>query len=62
MGAEGRRVVPLSVLFADVRGYTRITDGLTPVEVTSLANRFYETASSALLRHDGLLGQVEGDR
>jgi adenylate cyclase len=49
------------VLFADVRGYTSITEGLTPIEVTALMNRFYETASAALLRHDALLGQVEGD-
>jgi len=49
------------VLFADVRGYTSITEGLSPLEVTALMNRFYETASAALLRHDALLGQVEGD-
>jgi adenylate cyclase len=49
------------VLFADVRGYTRITEGLAPLEVTALMNRFYETASASLLRHDALLGQVEGD-
>jgi adenylate cyclase len=49
------------VLFADVRGYTSITEGLAPLEVTALMNRFYETASAALLRHDALLGQVEGD-
>jgi adenylate cyclase len=49
------------VLFADVRGYTSLTEGLAPVEVTVLMNRFYETASSALLSADGLLGQVEGD-
>lgn len=49
------------MLFADVRGYTRLTEGLTPEEVPALMNRFYETASSALLRHEGLLGQVEGD-
>jgi adenylate cyclase len=49
------------VLFADVRGYTSITEGLAPLDVTALMNRFYETASAALLRHDALLGQVEGD-
>ncbi len=49
------------MLFADVRGYTSITEGLAPLEVTALMNRFYETASAALLRHDALLGQVEGD-
>jgi adenylate cyclase len=49
------------VLFADVRGYTSITEGLAPLEVTALMNRFYETASAALLEYDALLGQVEGD-
>src|SRR5687767_2551023 len=58
---KGGAVVPLSVLFADVRGYTRMTEGLSPEEVPALMNRFYETASSALLAHEALLGQVEGD-
>jgi adenylate cyclase len=49
------------VLFADVRGYTSLTERLAPAEVTVLMNRFYETASSALLAAEGLLGQVEGD-
>jgi adenylate cyclase len=49
------------VLFADVRGYTKLTEGLSPTEVPELVNRFYETASTALLAHEGLLGQVEGD-
>jgi adenylate cyclase len=49
------------VLFADVRGYTKLTEGLSPAEVPVLVNRFYETASAALLSHEGLLGQIEGD-
>ncbi len=53
--------MPLSVLFADVRGYTSLTEGISPAEVPVLMNRFYETASAALLSAEGLLGQVEGD-
>jgi adenylate cyclase len=49
------------VLFADVRGYTKLTAGLSPAEVPAFVNRFYETASSALLHNHGLLGQIEGD-
>ena len=49
------------MLFADVRGYTSLTERLRPAEVTALMNRFYETASTALLTAEGLLGQVEGD-
>jgi len=58
---KGGAVVPVSVLFADVRGYTSLTEGISPAEVPALMNRFYETASSALLARGGLLGQVEGD-
>jgi adenylate cyclase len=46
---------------ADVRGYTALTEGLSPLAVTELANRFYEAGSAALLAADGLLGQIEGD-
>jgi adenylate cyclase len=49
------------VLFADVRGYTKLTAGLSPAQVPALVNRFYETASAALLANHGLLGQIEGD-
>src|SRR5689334_17625699 len=46
---------------ADVRGYTKLTEGLAPLEVPGLANRFYEAGSGALLSAEGLLGQIEGD-
>ena len=46
---------------ADVRGYTKMTESLSPLQVTELANRFYEAGSAALLSADGLLGQIEGD-
>jgi adenylate cyclase len=44
-----------------VRGYTTITERLLPAETPALVNRFYETASTALLSHNGLLGQIAGD-
>jgi adenylate cyclase len=58
---EGGAIVPVTVLFADVRGYTALCEQLAPAEVSELVNRLYETASSALLAHEGLLGQVAGD-
>jgi len=58
---EGGALVPVSVLFADVRGYTRIAEQLTSVETTGLLHRFYGAASSALLAHDAILGQIAGD-
>jgi adenylate cyclase len=50
------------VLFGDVRGYTSLSERLSPVEVTALMNRFYETASRALLPHGAILGQIAGDQ
>jgi adenylate cyclase len=58
---EGGAVVPVAVLFADVRGYTALCEKLDPDEVTALVQGFYETSSSALLAQEGLLGQIAGD-
>src|SRR5436189_3638114 len=58
---EGGAVVAVTVLFADVRGYTALCEQLEPAEVASLVQAFYETSSSALLAHEGLLGQIAGD-
>jgi adenylate cyclase len=58
---EGGAIVPVAVLFADVRGYTALCEQLQPDEVTELVQRFYETSSAALLAQEGLLGQIAGD-
>jgi adenylate cyclase len=58
---EGGAIVPVTVLFADVRGYTALCEELEPHEVTDLVQRFYETSSKALLANEGLLGQIAGD-
>jgi adenylate cyclase len=58
---EGGAIVPVTILFADVRGYTSLCEQLTPTAVREFLNRLYETASSALLAQEGLLGQIAGD-
>jgi adenylate cyclase len=58
---EGGALIPVSVLFADVRGYTALAERLSSAEATALLNRFYETASKALLAHEAVLGQIAGD-
>jgi adenylate cyclase len=58
---EGGALVPLSVLFADVRGYTSIAERLSSVEATLMLNRFYGAASRALLAQEAVLGQIAGD-
>jgi len=58
---RGGAVVPVSVLMADVRGYTNLTEGLAPAQVPEAVNRFYAASSKALLSTEALLGQIEGD-
>jgi adenylate cyclase len=58
---EGGAVVPLAILFADVRGYTSLTEQRGTMEAAALVNRFYEVASKAFLPLGGLLGQIAGD-
>lgn len=57
----GGAVVSVSVVMADVRGYTQMTEGLSAAEVPEAMNRFYEASSSALSASEALLGQIEGD-
>ena len=58
---EGGAIVPLAVLFADVRGYTSLCEQLAAAEVHEFLQSFYQTASAALLAQKGLLGQIAGD-
>lgn len=53
--------MPVSVVMADVRGYTQLTEGLSAAEVPEAMNRFYEASSRALSSGEALLGQIEGD-
>lgn len=58
---EGGALVPVTVLFADVRGYTTLAERLSSVEATATLNRFYGTTSKALLAHEAILAQIAGD-
>ena len=56
-GAE----IPVSLLFADVRGSTAIGERLAPKEFHTFLNRFYALALDAVMVHDGLLDKFVGD-
>jgi adenylate cyclase len=57
-GAE----VDIAVLFADVRGSTRLGEHAVPVEFAALLNRFYVTATQALVRYDAVIDKLIGDQ
>ena len=51
----------VTVLFCDVRGFTSISERLSPEEVVSLLNAFYTLMIDATFKHDGTLDKFLGD-
>lgn len=56
-GAE----IPVSLLFADIRGSTGIGERTTPSEFRRFLDRFYQHSTKAILDNDGLVDKFVGD-
>lgn len=57
-GAE----VPLTMLFADVRGSTSLAETMSAREFSRLINRFYTIASHVLIQMDAMVDRLLGDQ
>jgi len=57
-GAE----VPLTMLFADVRGSTTLAEKMSAREFSRLINRFYTVASHVLIQTDAMVDRLMGDQ
>lgn len=53
--------IPVTLLFADVRGSTGIGERLRPNEFRAYLDKFYRLGWAAILRHDGLVDKFVGD-
>lgn len=51
----------VTVLFADVVGFTRRSETMDPREVATMLNRYFSQMSEAIFRHDGMLDKFIGD-
>ena len=60
MGVQGAEI-PVSLLFADIRGSTGIGERLSPTDFRAFLNRFYRIASEAVLASDGIVDKFVGD-
>lgn len=56
-GAE----IPVTLLFADVRGSTAIAEHMRPAEFRAFLDRFYTLGTETILRNDGLVDKLVGD-
>jgi adenylate cyclase len=58
LGGEKREI---SVLFSDIRGFTSISEKLSPEEIANLLHEYLTPMSEVILQHDGLLDKYIGD-
>src|SRR3954470_7725685 len=57
----GTGEIDVGILFADVRGYTALTEQRPAREISELLNRFYATAVDILCRH-AIIDKLVGDQ
>ena len=60
-GCEARRECEISVLFADMRGFTSFCEQHTPLEIFTLVNRFTEQLCHIVRQHGGHVVEFSGD-
>jgi adenylate cyclase len=51
----------VTVLFADIRGFTRMSEHTSPERVVHLLNRYFTTMSEIILKHGGTVDKYIGD-
>lgn len=61
-GAQrGGELAEATILFADIRGFTSMTERLGPEAVIALLNRYFEAMSTVITAHGGLVNKFGGD-
>jgi adenylate cyclase len=58
LGGEDRE---LTILFSDIRGFTTLSESLTPTELTALLNRFLTPMTDVLLEREATIDKYIGD-
>ncbi|GAC1358040.1 MAG: hypothetical protein NVS2B12_18020 [Ktedonobacteraceae bacterium] len=58
LGGETKEI---SVVFADIRGYTRLSESMPPEEVMNLINRYLKIMCDAIWEEEGTLTAFQGD-
>jgi len=58
--AEGERRV-MTILFCDLKGFTSLSEGLTPTALVSVINRYLTLGSAPVREHGGIIDKYIGD-
>ena len=54
-------VIPATILFADLRGYTSLSERAHGTEVLPMLHNFYDECASAIWERDGIVNKFIGD-
>jgi adenylate cyclase len=57
----GGTELEISMLFADIRGSTKLAEGMRAADFSRLMNRFYKQATDVLMRTDAFIDKFVGD-
>jgi class 3 adenylate cyclase/uncharacterized protein len=57
---EGQRRV-MTVMFCDMKGFTTLSEGMTPQGLVKVMNRYLSTMSEPIRRHGGVIDKYIGD-
>ncbi len=60
LGKQGQ-LREVTVLFADIRGFTRMSENMQPAEIVELLNAYFEILVGVLFRHGGTFDKYMGD-
>jgi adenylate cyclase len=58
---HGGATIEVTMLFADIRGSTKLAEGMSPVEFRQVLGRFYDTAAEQVFGQDGIVDKFVGD-
>ena len=59
--APGGELIEASVLFADIRGFTTLTEASDPDVLIAMLNRYFRLASSVVVGRGGMVNKYGGD-
>ncbi|MDD3013789.1 MAG: adenylate/guanylate cyclase domain-containing protein [Candidatus Gastranaerophilales bacterium] len=57
----GGKRAEVTVLFADIRGFTSISESLDPEQVSAILNLYFSEMIPIILKHNGMLNKFMGD-
>lgn len=58
LGGEEREI---TVLFSDIRGFTTLSEAVSPKELVRILNKYFTAMTGEILKHEGVLDKYIGD-